>query len=218
MNEPTSWEPVIVLLSAAMALALMVLRWFIWSPASTRPVMSSRLGPASWRFSESWASTLTAVGALLGAILGTGVLPPNGRYLSSREFVLLSLLFGFLVFLAPFIYKATTSPAEAPDPGESVPAEPVFEGWVATFLLATAVTLWAALGELATLGFMAAELAPGGTVSYLFAAVLVLVAALMLRYSWCNIRWVLEVQAKHQQTVRGMAVQNRPPPRPWNML
>src|SRR5438552_3342765 len=62
------------------------------------------LGEINWSFSDSWASTLTAVGALLGTIVGTsGAVAENADPLSGKALVGLNLLFGFLVLLSPVL-------------------------------------------------------------------------------------------------------------------
>lgn len=214
-SDHPPWEPIIVLAAAAVALALVAARWIVWRPdASARPRLTQPIGPVNWRFGESWASTLTTFSAFVGAVVASQVLPVEGLYLSNGGFAVLSLLFFFVSLLAPFVYNATASPvAESPGSGST----PGYQGQVLTYLLATAITLWAALGEVALIAFMAAEMTRRGAVFYIFSAVLLGVGALMLRYSWVNIRWVLEIQAEHQRrkSLTGAA----PEPRPsWTVL
>jgi hypothetical protein len=217
-SDRPPWEPIIVLGALILALALVAARWIIWRPnTSTRPPLTQPIGPVNWRFGESWASTLTTFSAFVGTVLASQVLPVEGLYLSSNGFAVLSLLFFFASLLAPFVYTATASRASpVPEPPDSS-TTPGYQGKVLTYLLATAITLWAALGEVTLIAFMAAELTRRGAVFYVFAAVLVGVGALMLRYSWVNIRWVLEIQAEHQRrkSLTGVA----PEPRPsWTVL
>jgi hypothetical protein len=198
---------------------LVVLRFAVWTPdPSTRPALGHRLGPANWMLSSSWASTVTLFGAILDGLLISQVLPFDvGIRLSGRDLVLLSLVFGFIVVLAPFVYSATGA---RPSPGAGVPPPgmPLApEGSVGTFLIATALTMWAAFGQLATLGFAGGELSGDSAVFYVLVGVLAIVAVLMVRYSWVSIRWVLEDQAEHERrmTVTGAPGAARPA---WNLL
>lgn len=209
-----------------MALALVVLRFAVWTPdPSTRPALGHRLGPTKWMLSSSWASTVTLFGAILDGLLISQVLPFDaGIRLSGRDLILLSLVFGFVVVLAPFVYSATASrpsvpggapPDGMPPAGTGMP--PVPEGSVGTFLIATALTMWAAFGQLATLGFAGGELSGDSAVFYVLIVVLAIVALLMVRYSWVSIRWVLEDQAEHERrmTVAGAPGAARPA---WKLL
>lgn len=213
------WATIIMVGTAAVAFGLIVARWAWWGPdPSTRPSLGQRIGPANWKFGDSWASTLTVFGAVYGAILPGSVLPAEGGYASPPGVALLNLVFGFLVVLAPFVYNATSSRVQ-PAPGPAGTTSVVsYEGRVATFLVASAVTLWAALGEVATMGLTTAELSPGGTIFYFFAAVLIAVGVLLLGYAWRSIRWILEAQSEHEtrsMAAPGMAPAVRPG---WTLL
>lgn len=213
------WETVVVLGSAALSLGLVMARWLRWPRSSPRPPLDQEVGPANFRFSQSWASTVTGVGAFLTAVAASDVLPHEGRYMSLSGFVVLTLLFGFLVVLAPFVYAATSSPVGGGS-GPPLPPgmPPLAAGRVWAFLLTTVVTLWAVFGQLATMGFAAAELTKLTTAFYVFLAVLVAVTGLMVRYSWQTIRWVLEVQAAHEARAKSLMAAE-PVPRPgWTLL
>lgn len=192
------WGTVIVAVAAAVAGCLVAARWVLWPDPSTRPDLGQRIGPASWSFGDSWASTLTAFGAILGALLLTMVLPESGRYTTVRTVALLDLIFGFLVVLAPFVYAATGSPVTLPPVSPDTTPVVSYEGRALTFLVAAAITLWAALGEIATLVLASAELSFPGALFFVFATVLLAVAALMLAYAWRSIRAVLEVQREYE--------------------
>lgn len=215
-----SWATIIIATSAGVALVVVIARWIWWpSDASTRPGLGQRVGPANWSFAESWASTLTAFGAVLGMILLSQVLPAEGRYVSPRSVALLNLLFGFLVVLAPFVYAATSVRVQASGAPADTPPAVSYEGVTATFLLASVITLWAALGEVATIALTAAELSPPGFSFYLFGVVLAAVGALMIFYAWRSIRWVLEVQSEHETRARLLAPGTAPTGRPaWTLL
>ncbi|HEX8771133.1 MAG TPA: hypothetical protein VF711_10240, partial [Acidimicrobiales bacterium] len=67
---------------------------------------------------NSWASTVTLFGAILEGLLVAQVLPFDaGIRLSGRDLVLLSLVFAFIVVLAPFVYSATSSRPSIPPEG-----------------------------------------------------------------------------------------------------
>ncbi|HEX3622027.1 MAG TPA: hypothetical protein VHT97_06915 [Acidimicrobiales bacterium] len=217
--SPPPWGTIIVVGTGAAALVVVLARWACWGgDASTRPALDQRLGPANWSFSDSWASTLTAFGSVLGMILLSAVLPEDGRYASARSVALVDLLFGFLVVLAPFVYNATSVPVKSVA-GPDAPPEVSYEGTTLTFLVASALTLWAALGQVATVALIAAELAPRGATFYLFAAVLAVVMVLMILYAWRSIRWVLEVQSEHEARARARPADVARARRPvWTLL
>lgn len=214
------WSPIVALGTAAVAAALVIARWLAWGPnAASRPQPGQRVGPGNWSFNDSWASTLTAFGAVIGGILASNVLPAQGRYVSVQNIVLLNIVFGFLVVLAPFVYTATGVKVIVPGFPPGTPPTVGYEGTVITFLIASAMTLWAALGEVGTMALAAAELSHGGTVFYVVAIVLLIVSALMLTYVWRSIRWVLDVQATHQAMLATTAMAGPPPPRPrWTFM
>jgi hypothetical protein len=148
----------------------------------------------------------------------SNVLPETGRYVTARTVVLLGLIFGFLVVLAPFVYSATgarvTMPPMPPDTTPVVTSE----GTAGTFLLASGITLWASIGQVAMLALASAELSPRGAVFYGFAAVLLAVAVLMLAYAWRSIRDVLAVQHEHEARL-ALAPALAAAPRPgWTLL
>jgi len=105
------------------------------------------MGPPDWDFKSSWASTLTVAGAVIGAIVAEPDLFPESPTLSRAAYSGLSILFALMAVLAPLFYSAFRIVRK---PVALVP----FRGRVWAFLVASAITLWAACGEL----FMAALL------------------------------------------------------------
>src|ERR1700730_2122132 len=98
--------------------------------------------PPKWSF-ESWATHLTAVGALLGTVLGSASLPETPTQIDKTSLVALSLLFGALVVVAPFVFEAIqrpTPPTSAESEGGS--------GFVGVLLLSCAITFGAVIGEI----------------------------------------------------------------------
>lgn len=128
---------------------------------------------------ESWATHLTAVGAVLGTALGTASLPESPTQIDRESLVALSLLFGGLVVVAPFIFEAVrrrpVTPAPAEGAGES-------SGFVGVLLLACAITFGAVFGELFTLGLAAWELTGGDLGGVLIEVGLGALSALALNY------------------------------------
>jgi hypothetical protein len=160
--------------------------------------LNDSMGPANWDFSKSWASTLTIVGAVLGTILSaSGVVPATTKYLTHGSYAALNLLFGIVVVLAPFVYRAlgrstrvlATSPA----------AEVNYEGTVLGFFVAVFLTLWGVIGELATSCLIFAEVQISQTVLDLFLAILVVSGGLLLVYVWRSCGWVVRDQREHRE-------------------
>lgn len=109
-----------------------------------------------WSF-ESWATHLTAVGALLGTVLGTASLPETPTQIDKTSLVALSLLFGALVVVAPFVFEAI----QRPTPATSAESEGG-SGFVGVLLLSCAITFGAVIGEIVTLGLASWEITGGG--------------------------------------------------------
>lgn len=105
-----------------------------------------------WDFSTSWASNLTALGAVLGAVLAKVALPSGTVLVSHDGYTALSLVFGALVVISPFLYTALRT-------GTPSAGGPSFVGAdYRVFLLATAVTIWGVAGQVGTLGCVLYEL------------------------------------------------------------
>jgi hypothetical protein len=66
------------------------------------------MGTAKWDPATSWASTLTAIAALLGVALSfSAALPTETQWIAKNQFAGLSVFFAAVNLLAPFIYNAT---------------------------------------------------------------------------------------------------------------
>jgi hypothetical protein len=157
--------------------------------------LKDRIGPVQWDFSKSWASNLTVVGALLGTIISAGVLPEASATPKST-FAVLSLLFGVLVVLGPFLYAATQR-AKSVHRTKTV-KEPQYQGYLWSFLLAAAITLWAVFGEVGTSFAILYELRtesslPQGAV-YVIGAVMAGALALVCSSAWYSLRETIVVQ------------------------
>jgi hypothetical protein len=97
--------------------------------------------------SKSFASTLTAVGALLGTVIGAGVLPEETTTLSRAAFVALKLISGVGVVVAALVYAALEWPVwtdvEPKKAGEETRQQRTMHGTVPGFLVASLITVWA---------------------------------------------------------------------------
>lgn len=149
------WIWAVVFGPLALALVVILGRWLT---IDGRPGLTRRLGPVDWDFSKSWASNVTVIGALLGTILSAGVLPevtttPKATYAG------LNLLFAVVIVVAPFLYRATQSVVAVHQ--TTAETEPQYQGYVWSFLVSSALTLWAVVGELATIGLLFDEIRTG---------------------------------------------------------
>jgi hypothetical protein len=120
-----------------------------------RRLLKPAAGP-KWSF-DSWATTLTAAGGILGTVLGAATLPEIPREIDKETLVRLNLLFGLLVVVGPFVFEAIRNPTVSPAAQDAG-----YTGWNLTLLLACAITGGAVFGELATLGvWVGSSRAPG---------------------------------------------------------
>jgi hypothetical protein len=186
-----------------------------WATLRSTHRLGDALGEVNWSFSKSWASTLTAGGALLGTILSTtAVIPKSTKLLSSAAFAGLNLLFGFIILVAPLLFSAfARASATKADDGE-----PSYTGHVWTFLLACLLTLWAVIGEIVTISILLEELTAGalsGSLSWLFLVLLGILAILLAIYAWGTIRATICYKDEQAMTVAGTQITRR---RSWSLL
>jgi hypothetical protein len=113
-------------------------------------------GP-KWSFS-SWATTMTATGAVLGTVLAAATFPESPQEVDKDTLVGLNLLFGALVVVAPFLFQAMRRPGAQPSDQEGG-----LWGYNWGLLVSCSITCGAVLGELGTLALLAWELIGGGT-------------------------------------------------------
>jgi hypothetical protein len=162
-----------------------------------------RMGGASFSFKDSWASTLTAAGAILGTIISAGLVKED---LVKNNFTLINLLFGAMIVVAVLLYNATRSEVQVskaasgePNKSQEEPgAGTQYKGWVSAFLLACWLILWATLGQLLTLFallwylfYIAAMSLP---LLVAFIILIVLSAILAVLYVIRSVPWTLKNQ------------------------
>lgn len=127
----------IMVVSASLALLLVIVHGIFKRPkGGWQP--PERINP-SFKFSESWAASLTTVAAALGVVITAGLLPENTRYISKNTLVGINLIFGLLMVIAPIFYNATRERRQV--------NPPLYEGWMLAYWVAYGLVLWAILGE-----------------------------------------------------------------------
>jgi hypothetical protein len=105
-----------------------------------------------WDFSSSWASNLAVLGAILGTVLGKVTLPSTPVLMKHDAYISLSLFFGAVVVISPFLYTALRS-------GSATANGPSYTGAdYRVFLVVCVLTIWAVAGQLGTLGCVLYEL------------------------------------------------------------
>jgi hypothetical protein len=198
--------------SAVISALLVIVRW-ITLPGK----FSDRLGTVDWSFGDSWASTLTTVGALLGTILATATIPDDAQPLSGTALGGLNLLFGAIALMAPILFSAFLRAI----PPEDAATEPSLQGYVGAFLGAALLTVWATLGELATVSILLRELPKGTLVSWastVFLVIVLLSAILVAIYAWTSMRYVILFKAKGESAAIGTRSISRSAPKRWSLL
>ena len=148
-------------------------------------------GPANWDYSQSWATSLTLVGALLGTILGAGVLPNRLDLFSKAGYSGFNVLFGMLVLVAPLVYAAAQKRIQDAKDGT-----PQYKGTTWAFGFASVVTLWGVFGELATVGLLFREIEKAGGLDTLLVwaswVVLGLIVVSAITYTGRRMRQIAE--------------------------
>jgi hypothetical protein len=146
------WIPTLAAAIAAVVIVLLAggiaLRMSNGMPFSSWIAGSVYAGPA-WTAKDSWVTNIAAVGALLGAVItdSGGVLKSVILPTPGAGATLLFLIFGGAAAIAPVVYGAT---AKLESQGITQTA-----GSVWGFLLAGVASLFAVLGEMATMGLLA---------------------------------------------------------------
>jgi hypothetical protein len=169
--------------------------------------------PPKWGL-ESWATHLTAVGGILGTVLGTASLPETPTQIDKSSVTALSLAFAGLVVVAPFVFEAIQRSVV------KVKTEQEEEqlGFIGVLVLTCAITFGAVVGELFTLGLVTWELTGGEGWVWLIEASLGVLLVLGAYYAYVSTRRMaakcLNVQAQpaDQPAYAAVATIAGPPP------
>jgi hypothetical protein len=149
----------------------------VWARIKGKGGYLGKLAPGpKWSFT-SWATTLTAVGALLGTVLGSITLPEVPRQIDKDTLVKLNLLFALLLVIGPFVFQAIRRPSVSASDQEAA-----YWGWNFSLLGACAITGAAVVGEVVTLGLLGWEVTNGGTWGKLVVVATCVVVVLSLWY------------------------------------
>jgi hypothetical protein len=170
------WMAVIVVASllAMSALALSVVGLAAGNKKLAQ--LKNRAPGPKWSF-DSWATTFTAVGGILGTILASITFPEHPDQIDKDSLVGLSLLFAGLVVVAPFVFQGLRNPnASATD------QEAGLWGYNWALLLACSITCGAVLGEIACLALLSQELISDDPWEIVALVALALLALLALYY------------------------------------
>jgi hypothetical protein len=199
------------LLFAPLVFAVLLVELRVFTIRNRKPT----LGPANWSFSDSWATSLTLVGALLGTILGAGVLPDELDLFSKAGYSAFNVLFGMLVLVAPLVYAAAQNRIKNKDDGT-----PQYQGKTWAFAIASVVTLWGVLGELITVGLLLREIGKAGGLSTVLVVlawgILVAIIGTAVVYTWRRMGSILRPPPGTPETeALGAPVA---PAEPWSLL
>jgi flagellar basal body-associated protein FliL len=213
--------PAGILVLLGIALALVIVSYVItYSRVGAKP--GDRMGASDWKFTESWASTLTASGGILGTVLAGQVLPAVTReeIAAKTSFVVFHLMFAAIVVVAAALYntfrfqnRVVQPPGGTPKAGETPRIEPPqqaaptvyqYQGYVICFLIASALVLWAVLGQLFTVWRLLGEvLSPSDPIYGIFTILLGLAVVLALIYGATSVPWTLRNQAYRDEIGSG---------------
>jgi hypothetical protein len=183
-----------------------------------RKELTRRMGAPKWDFSSSWATNITLGGGLLGGILGFSLFPENGHYLSKSGYLAASIVFPVLAGLAPQAYNIFRKPIADPTDPAAMP----LQGFVTGFVVAAALTAWAAIGQAATTALAISEIYCSG---YLDSSLAWPIVGLLLLLSFGLTVYVVSTVAftvKHQITqadkMARLAADAEPPIPNWRIL
>lgn len=178
-----------------------------------------RMGPPMWDFSASWATNVTLGGGLLVIVLGFTLFPDNGHFLSKGAYMAASVAFPVLAGIAPQAFNIFRKPV--PDP--SHPTGTQLQGYVLAFIVAAALTTWAATGQSALTALAVDELYYAGYLSEFLATPIVwLLVGLcvgLIVYTVTTVVFMVNHQANAKQALIRAGLKTDTPVAPkWSIL
>ncbi|MFQ5517924.1 MAG: hypothetical protein ACE5E8_10160, partial [Acidimicrobiia bacterium] len=99
-------SPGVLWLAAALAAFIIFLAYIeaARGPGSGSLKLSSPLGPVSWKFSDSWASSFTLIEGALAAFFAGALLPNSPRHMPGPMYQALAAGFAVMALTAPLVY------------------------------------------------------------------------------------------------------------------
>jgi hypothetical protein len=147
-----SWPAVLIF--GSLAATFVVALFVVGAMGVKRSQLWTAAPDPKWSFS-SWATTLTAAGAVVGTVLGAATFPSVPTTIGKAELVNLNIFFGVVLLIGPFLFEVLRvfkpSEAEAGRTGNNL-----------TVLIACGFTVWAVVGQIGAFGLLGWELLGGG--------------------------------------------------------
>jgi hypothetical protein len=209
----TSWPAILIF--GSLAGTFLVAMFVIGAMGENRSRLWNAAPNPKWEFS-SWATTLTAAGAVLGTVLGEATLPAIPTQISKEELVNLNIFFGLALVVGPFLFEALRrfrpEEAKAGRTGNNL-----------TVLIACGFTVWAVVGQLGSFGLLGWELLGGGNSGRAVAIVAGVFVLLALWYFFTTAsETVLRDWKKEEEEAKEAARQAegypKPPAASWPLL
>jgi hypothetical protein len=147
-----SWPTILIF--GSLAATFVVAMFVVGAMGKNRSRLWKAAPDPKWSFS-SWATTLTAAGAVVGTVLGQATFPTIPTTISKTELVNLNIFFGVVLLIGPFLFEVLRvfkpEEAEAGRTGNNL-----------TVLIASGFTVWAVVGQIGAFGLLGWELLGGG--------------------------------------------------------
>jgi len=157
-------------------------------PAPNSPVHTD----AAWSFSDSWATNITVIGALLTTILGaTDILNEILPGVSLTRFSALSLVFGVIATGAPLVYILFGHREEVDQSGTKTE---VTRGTAGGLIAAAALTSVAVVGQLRTIGLLVQIATSDSTVKATLLGLLIAAGVAIGLYAVRSLLWLIRAK------------------------
>jgi hypothetical protein len=151
--------------------------------------LTELMGKGQWEFSKSWATNITILGSLFCTIIAQDTD-------DALKYAGLSVFFGVLVVVSPLVYNAASQPHTKHNANGDEEIQYLSPLWA--FLISATLTLWAVLGQLATVITLLTSVALKTSLSYsvtsLLLVCMVLATALVVIYGYKTIIWTVREQ------------------------
>jgi hypothetical protein len=174
---------------AFVAAILIVIISYLYLRRKDHYYLSELMGKGQWEFSKSWATNITILGSLFCTIIAQDTD-------DALKYAGLSVFFGVLVVISPLVYNAVSQPYTKHNSTGDEEIQYLSPLWA--FLVSAALTLWAVLGQLATVITLLTTVTLKTSLSYSVTSLLlicmVLATALIVIYGFKTIIWTVRAQ------------------------